>query len=207
MLSEQGFLDEDLDRSEHLATQVIEDCTAAGAPHPVPRALSVLAFIAHRRGRDQAALDHLQDAATITRELDDPGQLAHLLTNLSALQTALGRGAEALESLAESAQLAEQVGQGARRSWPLAAAAVLHLARGQPAIATRALGAYDAHTPPRASTFGNVGGYVGILAEAISATRARLDAAQVATAATAARRQSLDQLIDELIIQVANTPA
>jgi predicted ATPase/class 3 adenylate cyclase len=207
MLSEQGFLDEDLDRSEHLAMQVIEDCTAAGARHPVPRALSVLAFIAHRRGDDQAALDHLHDAAAITRELDDPGQLAHLLANLSALQTALGRGAEALESLAESAQLAEQVGQGARRSWPLAAAAVLHLARGQPAIATRALGAYDAHTPPRASTLGNVGGYVGILAEAISATRARLDAAKVATAATAARRQSLDQLIDELIIQVANTPA
>jgi hypothetical protein len=185
---------------------VIEECTAAGGRHPVPRAFSMLAFIAHRRGHDQAALDYLQDAIAVARELDQPGHLSRVLANLSVQQTALGREAEALESLAESARLGEQDGWGAR-SWPLAAAAVLHLARGQPAIATQALGAYDAHTPPRASTLGNIGGYVGILDEAISATRARLDAADVAAAATAARRKSHDQLIHELIIHVANTSA
>jgi predicted ATPase len=207
LLSELAFPDQHLERSEHLAEQVVEECTAAGARHPVPRALSVLAFIAHRRGRDQAALELLEDAAAISRELDDPAQLANLLANLSAQQTALGRGAEALQSLAESAQLYEQIGRVAGRSWPLAGAAVLHLARGQPAMATRALGAYDAYTPPKASMPGDVGGYVGILDDAISATRARLDAAEVATAATAARRKSLDELIDELIIQVANMAA
>jgi predicted ATPase/class 3 adenylate cyclase len=204
MLSGQLF-PEDLDRAEHLALQVIQECTAAGGRHPVPRALSMLAFIAHRRGDDQAALDYLQDALAIARELDDPGTLARALANLSAQQTTLGRGAEALASLAESARLSEQVGWGAGRSWPLAAAAVLYLARGQPTIATRALGAHDAHTPPKASTLGTMGDDVSILDEAISATRARLDAADVATAATAARRESVDQLIHELIIHVANT--
>jgi hypothetical protein len=169
--------------------------------------LSVLAFIAHVRGRDQAALEMLQDAAAMSRQLDDSGQLADLLANLSVQQTSLGRGAEALQSLAESAQLDEQIGRVARRSWPLAAAAVLHLARGQPAMATRALGAYDAHTRPNTGIPGDVGGYISILTDAISATRARLDPAEVATAAMAARRQSLDQLIDELIIQAANMAA
>jgi tetratricopeptide (TPR) repeat protein len=147
-LSKQAFSDEHPERSERLLEQVVEQCSAAGAHHPVPRAVSILAFIAHVRGRDQAALEMLQDAAAISRQLDDPGQLADSLANLSVLQTALGRGAEALQSLAESAQLDEQVGGVAGRSRTLAAAAVLHLARGQPAMATRALGAHDAHTRP-----------------------------------------------------------
>jgi predicted ATPase len=207
LLSEQAFSDGHPERSERLAEQVVEECTAAGAHHPVPRALSVLAFIAHVRGRDHAALEMLQDAAAMSRQLDDPGQLADLLANLSVQLTSLGRGAEALQSLAESAHLGEQIGRVARKSWPLAAAAVLHLARGQRAMATRALGAYDAHTRPNTGIPGDVGGYISILTDAISVTRARLDPPEVATAAMAARRLSLDQLIDELIIQAANTAA
>jgi predicted ATPase/class 3 adenylate cyclase len=205
LLSEQALSDEHLERSEHLAEQVVDECTAAGARHPVARALSVLAFIAHRRGRDQAALELLQDATAISRELDDPIQLAFVLGNLAAQQTTMGRGAEALQSLAEAAQLDEQIGRVAGWSRPLAAAAVVHLARGKPAIATRALGAYDAHTPPDAiGRPGDASWYVGILSDASEATRARLDPTEVAAAAKAARRKSPDQLINELIVQVAN---
>jgi predicted ATPase/class 3 adenylate cyclase len=205
LLAELAFPDEDLDRTEQLVTQVIDDCTAAGADHPVPQALSVLAFIAYRRGRDQEALDHLQDAAAISRELDDPGQLADVLANTSVQQLALGRSKEAQQTLVESARLLAQVHRGPGRCWPLAAAAVLHLARGEPALATRALGAYDAHTPPHMSVPGEHRGYSDILVEAVDAARARLDAADITTATTAARRVRLDQLIDELIFQTANT--
>jgi len=161
LLAQMAFPDEDLDRTEQLVTQVIDDCTAAGAHHPVPQALSVLAFIACRRDRAQEALDHLQDAAAVSRELDDPGQLA----------------------------------------------AVLHLARGEPALATRSLGSYDAHTPLHVSVPGEYRGYSGILAEAVDAARARLDEDDIATAAAAARRLRLDQLVDELILRAADTPA
>jgi hypothetical protein len=128
-----------------------------------------------------------------------------VLGNLAAQQTTMGRGAEALQSLAEAAQLDEQIRRVAGWSRPLAAAAVVHLARGKPAIATRALGAYDAHTPPDAiGRPGDASWYVGILSDASEATRARLDPTEVAAAAKAARRKSPDQLINELIVQVAN---
>jgi predicted ATPase/class 3 adenylate cyclase len=203
LLSEQAFPGEDLDRTEQRVTQVVDECTAAGARHPIPRALSMLALIAHRRGRDEAALDHLQEAAAISRQLDDPAQLSDLLANLAALQIALGRPSEALQALAESAHLAVQVDRGPGRFWPFGAAAVVHMARGHPAFATRALGAYDAHSPPMASVPRDLNGYFGILAEAVEATRARLDAADIATAATAARRRRLDHLIAELIVDRA----
>jgi predicted ATPase/class 3 adenylate cyclase len=206
LLCEQAFPEEDLDRSEQLVTEVLDECTAAGARHPIPRALAMLALIAHRRCHDQAALDHLKDAVAIARELDDPAQLSDLMANLCAHQVALGQPAEAMQSLMESAQLAGQANRGPGRSWPLAAAAVVHLARGDPALATRALGAYDGHTPPTAGVARVVRGDFGILAEAIQATRARLDPADVAIAATAARRVRVDQLIDELVIQAARTP-
>jgi predicted ATPase len=207
LLAQMAFPDEDLDRTEQLVTQVIDDCTAAGAHHPVPQALSVLAFIACRRDRAQEALDHLQDAAAVSRELDDPAQLADVLANMSAQQIALGRSEEAEQTLVESARLLAQVHRGPGRCWPLAAAAVLHLARGEPALATRALGAYDAHTPLHVSVPGEYRGYSGILAEAVDAARARLDEDDIATAAAAARRLRLDQLVDELILQAADTPA
>jgi predicted ATPase/class 3 adenylate cyclase len=205
LLSEQALPEEDLDRSEQRVTEVIDECAAAGARHPIPRALALLAVIAHRRGRDPAALDHLQEAAAVCRELDDPAQLSDILANLSAHQAALGQLAEAALSVVESAQLAVQIDRGQARWWPLAAAAVVHMARGHPALATRALGAFDAHTPRRAGVPGE-GWSFGFLAEAAAATRARLDAADIASAATAARRRRLDQLIDELIVRAVSTP-
>ena len=66
---------------------------------------------------------------------------------LAAQKAAMGRGAEALQTLAESAQLDEQIGHLPERSFRLAVAAVVHAACGQPALAIAALGAYDAHVP------------------------------------------------------------
>jgi predicted ATPase len=112
LLSEQALPEEDLARTEQRVTQVIDDCTAAEALHPMPQALTILALIAHRRGRDQAALDHLQAAAAICRELDDPVQLADVLVHLSAHQVALGQSAAAAQSVVESAQLVRQIDRG-----------------------------------------------------------------------------------------------
>jgi hypothetical protein len=111
-----------------------------------------------------------------------------------------------VQSVVESAQLAGQIDRGQSRWWSLSAAAVVHMARGQPALATRALGASDAHTPSRAGVPGEGWG-LGFLAEATAAMRARLDAAEVASAAAAARRRRLDQLIDELVVHGLSTPA
>ena len=202
LLVERALPDEDLDRSEQLVTELINECTAAGVLHPVPRALVILALIAHRRGHDQAALDHLQDAAAIWRDLDDPAQLAEFLTHVSAHQIALGQLADAAQSLVESAQLAVQVNRGPVRFWSLLVAAALHMARGQPELATRALGAYDAHRPDLAEVPGGVPIF-DFLAETAATTRAQLDPADVAAAARAARRERVDQLIDELIVQHA----
>src|SRR5262245_19100572 len=92
-----------------------------------PRALAILALLAHRRGRDQAALAHLQEAAAVCRELDDPAQLSDLLANLSVLQVTVGQQAEAVQSMVESAHLVGQVDRDPGRPWLLAAAAVLLL--------------------------------------------------------------------------------
>jgi hypothetical protein len=206
LLVERALPEEDLDRFEQIVREVIDECTAAGPRHPIPRALAILALIAHRRGHDLAALDHLQDAVAICRDLDDPAQLAEFLVHLSVHQVALAQLAEAVQSVVESAQLARQIDRGQSRWWSLSAAAVVHMARGQPALATQALGASDAHTPSRAGVPGEGWG-LGFLAEATAATRARLDAAKVASAAAAARRRRLDQLIDELVVHALSTPA
>ena len=114
--------------------------------HPVGQALCILAFIAHRRGQDDAALAFLHDAVALYRDLDDPWQLAGLLVEL-AVQEAVGRGDEALQTLAESSRLDEQIGRRSERVLRLAIAAVAHLADGDRVMAVSALGAYDADVP------------------------------------------------------------
>jgi tetratricopeptide (TPR) repeat protein len=203
--SVEAFENEDLDRSEQLADQVIEECSAAGERYPVGQGLCVLAFVARRRGRDDEALELLQDAVALYRELDDPYQLSGLLVDLAEQEAVMGRGAEALQALAESSQLDEQIGRLPGRSRRLAVAALVHLTCGQLDMSISALGAYDAHPPEDArSPRTRVGGSVGWLADAVETTRARLDRAEVAAAAVAARGKSLDELIDELIIHPAN---
>jgi hypothetical protein len=146
-LSTLAFWNDDLNRSENLANQVLEECAAAGALHPVGAALRMLAHIAHRRNQDYAALEFLQEATALYRDLHDPWQLTDILPDLAAQQAHLRRGAEALQALAESSQVDEQIGRQPRRSSKLAAAAVVHLQCGHSDLAISALGAYDAHTP------------------------------------------------------------
>jgi predicted ATPase/DNA-binding SARP family transcriptional activator len=203
-LSILAFWSEDLDQAEQLANQALEECTAAGALHPVGHAMGMLAGIAHRRRQSDAALEFLRDAAALYRELGDPWQLADILNDLAAQEAYQGRDIDALQTLAESSEIDRQIGRLRRRATKLAATAVVHLARGDRALATSALGAYDAHPgegPPR--PLNRVGGYIGWLVDAVEATRARLDPTEVASAAAAARSKSLDELIDELIIQPA----
>jgi hypothetical protein len=171
----------------------------------VGQALCYLAFIARRRGHNDTALEFLEDAAALYRDLDDPWQLGSLLVDLAATEAALGRGTEALQTLAESSQLDEQIGRLPGRTFRLAIAAFVHLARGQLAMSASALGAYDAHLAGATGWGrpGGGGGYIGWLADAVQTTRARLDPADVAAAAAAARRKNLDEIIDELIIQPA----
>jgi tetratricopeptide (TPR) repeat protein len=202
-LCDQAYWDGDLDRCEQLAHQVVQECGAAGVRYPVGQALSYLAFIARRRGRNDTALKFLEDAAAIYRDLDDPWQLSSLLVDLAATEAALGRGAEALQALAESSQLDEQIGRLPSRSFRLAVAAFVHDARGQHALSVSALGAYDAH-PAGAKGWGwSSGGYAGWLREAVATTRAHLDPAAVIAATATARGKSLEKLLDELIIQPA----
>jgi predicted ATPase/DNA-binding SARP family transcriptional activator/class 3 adenylate cyclase len=203
-LSSQAFENEDLDESERLANQVIEECSAADARQPEGQALCILAFIARRRGRDDAALELLQDAVALYRDLDDPWRLSGLLVDLAEQEAVMGRGAEALQALAESSQLDEQIGRLPGGSRRLAVAALVHLTRGQQGMSIAALGAYDAHPPDDArSPWTRVGGSVGWLADAVETSRARLDRAEVAAATAAARSRNLDELIDELILQPA----
>jgi predicted ATPase/class 3 adenylate cyclase len=210
-LSSQAFWNEDLDTSEQLARQVVEECTAAGARHPVGQALCILAYIAHRRDQDDAALEFLHEAVGLYRDLDDRWQLAGLLVDLAVQEAAMGRGDEALQTLAESSCLDDQIGRpqtlSLGRSYKLAAAAVVHQARGERALSIAALGAALAHSledtwKPRS----RFGGYIGWLID-VTETRARLDSAEVAAARAAARRKSVEELIDELIIQPAQAVA
>jgi hypothetical protein len=101
--------------------------------------------------------------------------------------------------LAESTRLDEQIGKLPGRSYVFGAAAVVHLARGQTNLAALALGAFDAH--PMRGTLGT------LQVQAVDETRARLDPIEVAAATAAARRKSIDELIDELITQPATVPA
>jgi hypothetical protein len=117
----------------------------------------------------------------------------------------MGRGAEALQALAESARLGEQIGRQPRRSYQLAAAALAHLARDEPVLAISTLGGYDAHPSEFViAPFGRIGEHVNWLdPAAMAAMRARLDPDAVAAAAATARTRPLDELIHELIIQPA----
>jgi predicted ATPase/DNA-binding SARP family transcriptional activator/class 3 adenylate cyclase len=209
LLTALAFWNDDLDRAEHLATQVVQDCSPAGVRHPLGQALSSLAYVARRRDDNDAAVEFLHDAVALYRDLDDPWQLANVLVDLAAQETAMGRGAEALQALAESTEIGEQIGRLPGRSFRLAVAAFVHLVRGENALSISALGAYDAH-PAGASEWarpGIGGGYVSWLAQGVEATRARLDPTEVDAATAAARHKSLDELIDELIIQPANAAA
>jgi hypothetical protein len=115
--------------------------------------------------------------------------------DLAAQSAIAGRGAQALQALAESTRLDQQIGPLPGRAYTLGIAAGVHMARGDTALSTSALGAFDAHP---------VGGTLAaLLAEPVETARARLDPTEVAAAAAAARRKSVDELIDELIIQPA----
>jgi tetratricopeptide (TPR) repeat protein len=194
-----------LDEAERLAEQVLEECRASGVHYPVGQALVLLASIAHRRGEDDAARTFLRDAVTHSREVGDRRQLAAVLIDLAAQEASMGRGAEALQALAESSQLDEQIGRLPSRSYHLAVAAVAHMARHERVLAISALSGYDAHPSESAMPpFGRIGGHVNWLdPAAMTAMRAELDPDVVAAAAAAARARSLDRLIDELIIQPA----
>jgi predicted ATPase/DNA-binding SARP family transcriptional activator len=204
-LSAQAFWNGDLGRAEQLSRQVLQECSAAGERHPMGEALSDLAFFARRRGDHDAALEFLRDAAALHRDLDDPAQLAGVLVLLAAQEAAMSRASDALQHLAESSRLEDTIGRLPGRSERLAIAAVIHLARGQPAMSAAALGAYDAH-PAWDTGWGRQGRGEGNswLDEVVEPTRARLDAAEVAAAATKARGKHLNQLLDELILQPAN---
>ena len=116
----------------------------------------------------------------------------------------MGRGAEALQALAESSRLDEQIGRLPGRSRRLAVAAVVHLSRGQLALSIAALGAYDAHAPDDAGRpWSRIGGSIDWLADLVETTRDQLDPAAVAGARAAAQRKSLDELLHELIVRPA----
>jgi isocitrate dehydrogenase kinase/phosphatase len=82
-----------------------------------------------------------------------------------------------------------------------------HLAQDERDLATSALGGYDAHPSKFVITaFGrqSVNEQAGWLDQAaVAAMRARLAPDAVAAAAAVARSRSVEQLIDELIIQPA----
>jgi predicted ATPase/DNA-binding SARP family transcriptional activator len=205
-LSWAAFWSKDLPRSEGLAHQVVEECSAAGASHPAGQALHILAHIAQARGQDDTALEFLQAAVRLHRDIDERWHLGGLLFSLAIHQAIMGGGDEALQTLAEASRLYVQIGR--RQNLPeykLAAASVIHLARGDRTLSIAALGAYLAHAPddvywPRSRAAGFIGGLVDV----IETTRAQLDSTKVAAARTAACGRSLDELIDELIIQPAN---
>jgi predicted ATPase/DNA-binding SARP family transcriptional activator len=207
----------DLPRAERLADQVVEECGAAGASHPAGQALYILANIAHARGQDNAALELLHAAVALHRDIDERWHIAGLLFSLAIQQAIMGQGDEALQTLAETSRLHENIDadhagrlrvsrqQQTVREYTLAAASVIHLERGEHTLAISAVGAYLAHArdnvrKPRSRADGFTGG----LLDALATRRAQLDSAKVADATTAANGRSLDELTDELIIQPAD---
>jgi hypothetical protein len=72
-------------------------------------------------------LELLHEAVSVYRKLEDPWQLAGLLVDLAALEAAMGRGTEALHTLAESSRIEDQIGRRPGRSYRLAIGAVVHL--------------------------------------------------------------------------------
>jgi tetratricopeptide (TPR) repeat protein len=198
----------DLDRAERLAREVVDKCDETGIRHPVGQALCNLANVARRRGHNHMALELLQAAVVVYRDLDDPWQLAEILLDLAAQEATVGRSHQALQALAESSQIDQQLGRRHTASLQLAAAAVVHLARGEPPLAVAALGAYEAHpTQVPSRPMDIAAGYISLLAEAVATTRAQLDANEIAASTATARHKSLDELIDELIIQPAQAAA
>jgi predicted ATPase len=204
-LSQLAFDLGDLERAERLAREVVDKCNETGIRHPVGQALCNLAYVARLRGHNKGALELLERAVAVYRDLDDPWQLAEILVDLAAQEAIVGRSNEALLALAESSHLDQQLGRRHTATLQLAAAAVVHLSRGEPRLSIAALAAYDAHSsqvPSRPR--GTAAGYIGRLAEVIATTRAQLDSAKVVAARTAASGRSLDELIDELTIQPAD---
>jgi hypothetical protein len=83
--------------------------------------------------------------------------------------------------------------------YTLGAAAVVHLPDDQTKLAIAALSGFDAHyTKSRLDPW---------VADAVNASRARLDPAAVAAATAMANASQVDDLIDELIIQPAEVEA
>jgi predicted ATPase/DNA-binding SARP family transcriptional activator len=212
-----AFWTRDLPRAERLAEQAVEECVAADAPHPAGQALYILAHVAHARGQDDAALESIHAAVALHRDIDERWHFAGLLFSLAIQQAIMGQGDKALQTLAETSRLygdidVDRAGrfrvsrqQEIVREYALAAASVIHLARGEDTSSISALGAYLAHAredvrKPRSRADGFTGGLLDVLVT----TRTQLDSAKVAAARTAASRRSLDELIDELIIQPAD---
>jgi hypothetical protein len=164
-----------------LPDQVIDDCTAAGVRHPVGQALCHLGHIAHSRGHDDAALEFLQDAVALCRNLDDRWQLGDLLIDVAVAEAAVGRRTDGLQALAESVHLERQIGRRPGRSFKLAVAAVVHLARGQPTTAIAAMGAFLAHRPESMNWVRPLPSarHTGWASDAVQTTRAQLDPAEV----------------------------
>jgi predicted ATPase/class 3 adenylate cyclase len=205
-LGSLAFWDEDLDTAERLAEQVLQEARAVDAQHAAGQALCNLAFIARRRGDAAAALTFLEDAVALYRDLDHHRLLAEALVDLAAQKVTVGRADEALQALAESSRLDEQLGRLTGRSYRLAVAAAVHLARGHIGLSAAALGAYDAHvytTEGSHEPRGRHADYSGWFSQLVAATRARLEPGAVAAASIAARAKQVDQLIHELILKPA----
>jgi predicted ATPase len=201
-----AFYAGELDRSEQLANQVIHDCLATGIRWPLGQAWSNLALIVRRRGDDDTALALLRDAADAYRDQGDPWPLAATLAELAAQQTRMGLDG-ALQDLAESVRLVEQVGTLPGRQLTLGVAAYIHLASGRPAMAAAALGASDAtsHTLIDWGAGRAVApAHADWLTQHLHETRAALDPIAVATAAASARQRPIEAVIDELIVQPAS---
>jgi predicted ATPase/class 3 adenylate cyclase len=207
-LSSQAFRDGELARAEQLSRQVIDECSSAGVRHPMGQAMCNLAFIAYRRGRQDAAVELLRDAVALYRDVDDPWQLSATLVELAVQAANAGQGAVALQALAESTKLDEQIGRLPGRAYALAVAAAAHLARDETALSIAALGAYDAHSiSGTRRPWGELVRSIAWLGEVVEMTRARLDPAAVAAATATARTRQIDELIDELITQPAKVAA
>jgi predicted ATPase/class 3 adenylate cyclase len=187
----------DLDRTEQLCLRVLADCDESGVRHPLGQTWRTLAEVAYRRGDHQAAMQSLRQAVDVYREIDDPWQLAGALLQLATSATA-DDAAEALQALAASAMLHAQIGPRPDRAVRLAGAAIVHLTRGDTAMAAAALGAWDTHKQR---------GELGLHLDALERARRALDPASVATAAERARRVPIDELIDELILRPADADA
>lgn len=80
-LSSTALWNEDLDRAEELANTVLQESQAAGARHPMGRALCNLGYAARLRGDNDAALAFLQRAARSTGTSKIPGNLADCWSN------------------------------------------------------------------------------------------------------------------------------